>query len=138
MIRRPPRSTRTDTLFPYTTLFRSLSRCQRFDLRRIDAAVLTGLFEKVCAAEGVEAEAEALRLIARAADGSARDGLSILDQAMALATGPVTAGQVRDMLGLVDRERVYDLFEAVLAGRIAEALDVLRMLYDGEIGRAHV
>src|SRR3546814_5722583 len=104
MIRRPPRSTRTDTLFPYTTLFRSLSRCQRFDLRRIDAAVLTGLFEKVCAAEGVEAEAEALRLIARAADGSARDGLSIPDQAMALATGPVTAGHVRDMLGLVDRE----------------------------------
>ncbi|MEQ9331676.1 DNA polymerase III subunit gamma/tau [Thalassobaculum sp.] len=108
-----------------------LSRCQRFDLRRIDVAVLTGLFERVCAAEGVEAEAEALRMIARAADGSARDGLSILDQAMALATGPVTAAQVRDMLGLVDRERVYDLFEAVMAGRIPDALDVLRMLYDG-------
>jgi len=108
-----------------------LSRCQRFDLRRIDVSVLTGLFEKVCAAEGVEAEAEALRMVARAADGSARDGLSILDQAMALATGPVTADQVRDMLGLVDRERVYDLFEAVMAGRIPDALDVLRMLYDG-------
>ncbi|EDP63970.1 DNA polymerase III, gamma/tau subunits [alpha proteobacterium BAL199] len=108
-----------------------LSRCQRFDLRRIDVAVLSELFEKVCAAEAVEAEAEALRMIARAADGSARDGLSILDQAMALATGPVTAVQVRDMLGLVDRERVYDLFEAVMAGRISEALDVLRMLYDG-------
>lgn len=108
-----------------------LSRCQRFDLRRIDIAVLTGLFETVCAAEGVEAEAEALRMVARAADGSARDGLSILDQAMALATGPVTATQVRDMLGLVDRERIYDLFEAVMAGRIPDALDVLRMLYDG-------
>ena len=108
-----------------------LSRCQRFDLRRIEVPVLTGLFEKVCATEGVEAEAEALRMIARAADGSARDGLSILDQAMALATGPVTALQVRDMLGLVDRERVYDLFEAVMAGRIADALDLLRMLYDG-------
>ena len=108
-----------------------LSRCQRFDLRRIDVPVLTGLFESVCAKEGVEAEAEALRMIARAADGSARDGLSILDQAMALATGPVTAAQVRDMLGLVDRERVYDLFEAVMAGRIPDALDVLRMLYDG-------
>jgi DNA polymerase-3 subunit gamma/tau len=108
-----------------------LSRCQRFDLRRIDVPVLTGLFESVCGKEGVEAEAEALRMIARAADGSARDGLSILDQAMALATGPVTAAQVRDMLGLVDRERVYDLFEAVMAGRIPDALDVLRMLYDG-------
>jgi DNA polymerase-3 subunit gamma/tau len=108
-----------------------LSRCQRFDLRRIDTAMLTALFEKVCRAEAVEAEAEALRMIARAADGSARDGLSILDQAMAQAVGQVTADQVRDMLGLVDRERLYDLFEAVMAGRIADALDGLRRLYDG-------
>lgn len=108
-----------------------LSRCQRFDLRRIDIALLIQLFERVCAAEGVEAESEALRLIARAADGSARDGLSILDQAIALALGPVTVAGVRDMLGLVDRERVYDLFEAVMGGRIGDALTVLADLYDG-------
>lgn len=108
-----------------------LSRCQRFDLRRIDIALLVELFERVCKAEGVEAEDEALRLIARAADGSARDGLSILDQAIALASGPVTVAGVRDMLGLVDRVRIYDLFEAVMGGRIAEGLSVLADLYDG-------
>ncbi|WP_051245134.1 DNA polymerase III subunit gamma/tau [Thalassobaculum salexigens] len=108
-----------------------LSRCQRFDLRRIDIALLVELFERVCRDEGVEAEAEALRLVARAADGSARDGLSILDQAIALASGPVTVEGVRDMLGLVDRVRIYDLFEAVMAGRIADGLTVLSELYDG-------
>jgi len=108
-----------------------LSRCQRFDLRRIDMALLVQLFERVCAAEGVEAEDEALRVVARAADGSARDGLSILDQAIALASGPVTAEGVRDMLGLVDRVRIYDLFEAVMAGRIADGLSVLTDLYSG-------
>ena len=108
-----------------------LSRCQRFDLRRIDIALLVELFERVCRDEQVEAEPEALRLVARAADGSARDGLSILDQAIALASGPVTVEGVRDMLGLVDRVRIYDLFEAVMAGRIADGLTVLSELYDG-------
>jgi len=108
-----------------------LSRCQRFDLKRIDSALLVELFAKVARQEGVEAEDEALRMVARAADGSARDGLSILDQAMALADGPVTADRVRDMLGLVDRSRVYDLFEAVMRGQVAGALDTLRTLYDG-------
>ena len=108
-----------------------LSRCQRFDLRRIDIALLVELFERVCRDEKVEAEPEALRLVARAADGSARDGLSILDQAIALASGPVTVEGVRDMLGLVDRVRIYDLFEAVMAGRIADGLTVLSELYDG-------
>ncbi|WPZ35277.1 DNA polymerase III subunit gamma/tau [Thalassobaculum sp. OXR-137] len=108
-----------------------LSRCQRFDLRRIDIALLVELFERVCRDEKVEAEPEALRLVARAADGSARDGLSILDQAIALASGPVTVDGVRDMLGLVDRVRIYDLFEAVMAGRIGDGLTVLSELYDG-------
>ncbi|MDF1793163.1 MAG: DNA polymerase III subunit gamma/tau [Thalassobaculaceae bacterium] len=108
-----------------------LSRCQRFDLRRIDVVLLVELFERVCKDEGVDAELEALRLIARAADGSARDGLSILDQAIALASGPVTVEGVRDMLGLVDRVRIYDLFEAVMAGRIGDGLSVLADLYDG-------
>ncbi len=108
-----------------------LSRCQRFDLRRIDIAQLIELFQKVCGSEGVVAEEEALRMIARAADGSARDGLSILDQAVALSSGPVTAEQVADMLGLVDRNGIYDLFEDLMAGRIAAALDRLTDLHAG-------
>ncbi len=103
-----------------------LSRCQRFDLRRIPAATLAAHYAEIAAREGVVAEPEALALIARAADGSVRDGLSLLDQAIALAgDGPVTAEAVRGMLGLADRSRVWDLFEALMAGRLAEALDLL-------------
>src|SRR4028119_863620 len=80
-----------------------LSRCQRFDLRRIPAERLTAHFAEIARKEGVEVEAEALALIARAAEGSARDGLSILDQAIAHGSGAVTADQVRAMLGLSDR-----------------------------------
>ncbi|HEY0270583.1 MAG TPA: DNA polymerase III subunit gamma/tau [Sphingomonas sp.] len=96
-----------------------LSRCQRFDLRRIPADLLAGHFAHVVAAEGVSAEPEALALIARAAEGSARDGLSILDQAIAHAGGDgalVEAGQVREMLGLSDRGAVRRLFGLLLAG----------------------
>ena len=95
-----------------------LSRCQRFDLRRIPSETLADHFAKVSAAEGVAAEPEALALIARAAEGSARDGLSILDQAIAHAGdgGGVTASQVRDMLGLSDRGAVRRLLGLVLAG----------------------
>ncbi|WP_439580244.1 DNA polymerase III subunit gamma/tau [Elioraea sp.] len=103
-----------------------LSRCQRFDLRRIAAERLTMHFAEIAGKEGAAAEEEALRLIARAADGSVRDGLSLLDQAIALAgEGPVTAAAVRSMLGLADREQVWDLFEATMAGRFAEALSLL-------------
>jgi DNA polymerase-3 subunit gamma/tau len=103
-----------------------LSRCQRFDLRRIPADRLTAHFGEIAGKEGVAVEEEALRLIARAADGSVRDGLSLLDQAIALAGGgAVTAEAVRGMLGLADRGQVWDLFEAVMAGRIAEALGLL-------------
>ncbi len=93
-----------------------LSRCQRFDLRRIPADKLVEHFAHVAKAEGVEAEPEALALIARAAEGSARDGLSILDQAIAHGAGGITAAQVRDMLGLSDRGAVRRLFALLLAG----------------------
>jgi DNA polymerase-3 subunit gamma/tau len=97
-----------------------LSRCQRFDLRRIHAEMLETHFAGICAAEGVSAEAEALAMIAAAAEGSVRDGLSILDQAISHADmaggGDVTAAQVREMLGLADKTMQRRLFGAVLAG----------------------
>jgi DNA polymerase-3 subunit gamma/tau len=99
-----------------------LSRCQRFDLRRIPAEKLTAHFEEVSKAEGVEVEAEALGMIARASEGSARDGLSILDQAIAHGAGIVTAEQVRDMLGLADRGRIRRLLQLVLSGDANAAL----------------
>ena len=99
-----------------------LSRCQRFDLRRIPAEKLAAHFSDVSNAEGVEIEAEALGMIARAAEGSARDGLSILDQAIAHGAGAVTAGQVRDMLGLADRGRIRRLLQLVLTGDAGAAL----------------
>jgi DNA polymerase III subunit gamma/tau len=107
-----------------------LSRCQRFDLRRIPAEKLAGHFAHIVAEEQVEAEAEALALIARAAEGSARDGLSILDQAIAHGTGIVTADQVRDMLGLSDRGAIRRLFELLLAGDATGALAALKDQYD--------
>ena len=110
-----------------------LSRCQRFDLRRIPSDTLAAHFARVCAAEQVAAEPEALALIARAAEGSARDGLSILDQAIAHASlegGGVTAVAVRDMLGLSDRGAVRDLFQLLLAGDGQAALGQLRRQYD--------
>ncbi|KAA0580579.1 DNA polymerase III subunit gamma/tau [Azospirillum sp. B21] len=106
-----------------------LSRCQRFDLRRVDAQVLKEHFTRVTAMEGADIEGDAAALIARAADGSVRDGLSLLDQAIALAAGTVTAQQVRDMLGLADRTRVIDLFEAAVSARPAEAMDILADLH---------
>lgn len=99
-----------------------LSRCQRFDLKRVDAARLREHFASIADKEGAEFEDEALNLVARAADGSVRDGLSLLDQAIAHGAGKVTAEQVRDMLGLADRALVFDLYDALMKGEIAEAL----------------
>ncbi len=110
-----------------------LSRCQRFDLRRISAEQLAKHFDWVSREEGVVAEPEALMLIARAAEGSARDGLSILDQAIAhgsLDGAGVTADAVRQMLGLSDRGAVRDLLTLVLAGDGAAALVSMRRQYD--------
>jgi DNA polymerase III subunit gamma/tau len=106
-----------------------LSRCQRFDLRRIDIETLTKLYTDVANAEGVEIAPAALALIARAADGSARDGLSLLDQAIARAEGPVTEGDVRDMLGLADRTQLFDLYDLLMRGDAKGALDLMAMLY---------
>ena len=102
-----------------------LSRCQRFDLRRIPAEKLAEHFAWVAAAENVEVELEALHAIARAAEGSARDGLSILDQAIAHGEGKVTAEQVRDMLGQADRGRIRRLLETLLGGDLAATLEQL-------------
>jgi DNA polymerase-3 subunit gamma/tau len=103
-----------------------LSRCQRFDLRRISVAELAAHFATIAEKEGVAISPEALSLIARAADGSARDGLSLLDQAFADADpgSPIGADAVAGMLGLADRAMVFDLFEAVMAGRPAEVLAI--------------
>src|SRR5258708_20640053 len=103
MIRRPPRS----TLFPYTTLFRS---------RRVEADVLMAHLSNIAAKEGVEVEAEALGIIARAAEGSVRDSLSLFDQAIAHAAGLVRADPVRQMLGLPDRTRVIALSDSLPPG----------------------
>jgi DNA polymerase III subunit gamma/tau len=99
-----------------------LSRCQRFDLRRLDADLLATHYAAIAAKEGIEAEADALAMIARAAEGSVRDGLSLLDQAIAYGEGKVLAGDVAAMLGLMDRSRIIDLFEAVMAGDPAKAI----------------
>jgi DNA polymerase-3 subunit gamma/tau len=107
-----------------------LSRCQRFDLRRVDADALVGHLEGIAAKEGITAESEALALIARAAEGSVRDSLSLLDQAIAHAAGAIRAEDVRRMLGLADRTRIIDLFEALMKGDIAAALTELRGQYD--------
>jgi DNA polymerase-3 subunit gamma/tau len=107
-----------------------LSRCQRFDLRRVDQDVLFAHFAGIAKAEDVAVADQALAMIARAADGSVRDGLSLLDQAIALAGGgagggAVSADQVRAMLGLADREQVLDLFAALMQGKAPEALAIL-------------
>jgi len=107
-----------------------LSRTQRFDLRRIPAEKLAGHFAQVSRAEGVEVEEDALRMIARAAEGSARDGLSILDQAIAHGGGKVTAEQVRDMLGLADRGRIRRLLEHVLSADAGATLADLDEAHD--------
>jgi DNA polymerase-3 subunit gamma/tau len=107
-----------------------LSRCQRFDLRRVDAAMLVTHLAGIAGKENIGAETEALALIARAAEGSVRDALSLLDQAIAHAAGEVRAQDVRSMLGLADRTRVIDLFESLMKGDVAAALKELREQYD--------
>jgi DNA polymerase III subunit gamma/tau len=107
-----------------------LSRCQRFDLRRVDADLLVRHLAGIAGKEAITVEPEALALIARAAEGSVRDSLSLLDQAIAHAAGLVRGEDVRQMLGLADRARTIDLFEAVMRGDLAPALAELRDQYD--------
>jgi DNA polymerase-3 subunit gamma/tau len=111
------------------------SRCQRFDLRRIDAGLLAGHLRKICDLEGVRVEDAALAMVARAAEGSARDALSLLDQAIAHGAaqggGAIAAEDLRHMLGVADKSRVIDLFEAAMQGDIASALSLLQDQHDG-------
>ncbi|MEM9733625.1 MAG: DNA polymerase III subunit gamma/tau [Pseudomonadota bacterium] len=115
-----------------------LSRCQRFDLRRIEAGELADHLRKICGLEGVTVADEGLAMIARAAEGSVRDALSLLDQAISIGAGAIEAGvddgvdvaTVRSMMGLADRARVIDLFHHVMAGDIQSALGELKAQYD--------
>lgn len=108
-----------------------LSRCQRFDLRRVEPEILVGHLGRIADREGMKIEQEALALISRAAEGSVRDGLSLLDQALVQAESGATVqtATVRDMLGLADRTQTIALFESIMAGRTAEALENFRTLY---------
>ncbi len=106
-----------------------LSRCQRFDLRRIEPEVQIALLRKIANAEGAQISDDALALITRAAEGSARDAQSLLDQAISHGAGETSADQVRAMLGLADRGRVLDLFDMILHGRAADALTELSGQY---------
>jgi DNA polymerase-3 subunit gamma/tau len=108
-----------------------LSRCQRFSLRRVPAELLIRHYQRIAEAEGVEIAPAALALIARAADGSVRDGLSLLDQAIALSAGRIEEATVRDMLGIADRGLIFDLLESVLRGDARAALAQMESLYEG-------
>ncbi|WP_336294498.1 DNA polymerase III subunit gamma/tau [Bartonella sp. CB169] len=107
-----------------------LSRCQRFDLRRIESAVLSSHLRQIATHENVEVEDKALSMIARAAEGSVRDALSIFDQAIAHSHGNVNTVTVRTMLGLADKVRIIDLFEFIMQGNVVNALHELRSQYD--------
>jgi DNA polymerase-3 subunit gamma/tau len=107
-----------------------LSRCQRFDLRRVDGDAIARQLGEICEKQGVKAEPEVLGIIARAAEGSVRDALSLLDQAIAHGQSDLKADEVRAQLGLADRARVTDLFESLMKGDIATALADFRELYD--------
>jgi len=106
-----------------------LSRTQRFDLRRVDVPVLMQHFKTIVGKEGATAEDDALALIARAAQGSVRDGLSLLDQALAMGAGSIRTDSVRAMLGLADRGRIFDLLEQLVAGATGEALGLMAGLH---------
>jgi DNA polymerase-3 subunit gamma/tau len=107
-----------------------LSRCQRFDLRRVDAGMLMANLRMIAGLENIEVDDDALAMIARAAEGSVRDAQSIFDQAIAHGAGAVTAEQVRSMLGLADRARIVDLFEHLMKGDASAALTEFRAQYD--------
>ena len=108
-----------------------LSRCQRFDLKRLDAGLLTQHYGNIAKLEGAEADEEALQMIARAAEGSVRDGLSLLDQAIAYGDGKVKTADVLSMLGVMDRTRVIELFDAVMHGETQKALAEFSSQYEG-------
>ncbi|MGN1063492.1 MAG: DNA polymerase III subunit gamma/tau [Alphaproteobacteria bacterium] len=107
-----------------------LSRCQRFDLRRLDEETLAAHLGKITTNEGAKAETEALQLIARAGDGSVRDALSLLDQAITQFNGDIKTNDIREMLGLADRTALFDLYEALMSANVTETLRLLDNQYD--------
>ena len=106
-----------------------LSRCQRHDFRRIDVESISKHMEELCAKEGVKIAVDSLELIAREAGGSMRDGLSLLDQVMSCTKGAITHKHVLDILGVIDREIIFNLSAAILRGEIPEVLDILDEIY---------
>ncbi len=106
-----------------------LSRCQRFDLRRVKPEELTAHFQNICTKENIKADDEALKILARGADGSVRDGLSLLDQAISLSDGHITEAIVEEMLGLSDRSKSLDLLEAILEGNSEKSLGLFQDIY---------
>ena len=106
-----------------------LSRCQRFDLRRIPSDILTDHLSNICKEESIEVTRIALELIARAADGSARDGLSLLDRAISFSDGNITEKHIQMMLGAADNSAIFEIIEAIFSGNIAVALDILERIY---------
>lgn len=107
-----------------------LSRCMRFDLKRIENSILIQHFQMVAENEGAKIDNEALGLLARAADGSARDGLSLLDQAITLSAGHVTRETIQEMLGLVDQSLTLDLYETLMSGEAAQGIDLFNKMYE--------
>ncbi|MAQ71540.1 MAG: DNA polymerase III subunit gamma/tau [Alphaproteobacteria bacterium] len=107
-----------------------LSRCQRFDLRRVTVDELAAHYKNICAQEGITADDEAISMIARAADGSVRDGLSILDQAISLSENVLTTDTVKSMLGLNERMQTLELFKALMEGNTSEAFDLAAGFYE--------
>jgi DNA polymerase III subunit gamma/tau len=108
-----------------------LSRCQRFDLKRLDAALLMQHYGRIATLENVTIDEESLRMIVRASEGSVRDGLSLLDQAIAYGEGIVKSADVAGMMGLIDRSRIIDLFDAVMTGDTARAIHEIEAQHEG-------
>ena len=106
-----------------------LSRCQRFALQRLSIDTLIGHFKNILSKEGLQAEDEALHIIAKAADGSCRDGLSLLDQAISLGSGTIKTDVVKNMIGLADRNQTFDLFEKLVSGDINKTVTILDEMY---------
>lgn len=106
-----------------------LSRCQRFDLQRLTIETMMTHFKNILTKEGLQAEEEALHLIAKAADGSCRDGLSLLDQAISLGSGVIKTDVVKNMIGLADRNQTFELFEKLLAGNVDKVVETLSQMY---------
>lgn len=107
-----------------------LSRCQRFDLKRVSHTDLADYYTDIIGREDHEIVDQAMRLITRSADGSVRDGLSLLDQAIAITDDKIDVEDVRQMLGLADRDQIIDLFRAVMGGQSETALDMVKNLHD--------